>query len=161
MPCECTSIHICRYSISTVRNYNRGVWRWNILTYRPGGTLPRWQAVQWKIRYCVWCNMRPRPRPPLSLLSIVAAFFQTEPGCLPAANGSRLYQKGAHVREHKQTGPQSSVALLLTLPFCHVSNKFTHALSELDGYKVLTLCELLETGFSILDQERRMSLWLA
>lgn len=62
----------------SVWNYHRTVWRWNILTYRPGGRLSGWQAVHWKIRYCVWCNMcfltqqhlfpPPPPPPPHVLL---------------------------------------------------------------------------------------------
>lgn len=104
------SVHLCCDSVFAVRSHNRGTWGWNLLTYRPGGTPPRWQDVQWECRYCVGCNMCPPRAHPVSPCT-ASAFFQSAL-LSPCHHRLLATESERHqVREDKQTKPQGSQAL--------------------------------------------------
>lgn len=127
MFCACVCTHICCDDISAVWNHNRGVRRWNILTYRPGGTLPGWQAVQWKLRYCVCCNMCPLPRPPLSPSASQHLIFQPSPDAsLPPAalHWVRTDALGEETNKHDHRAVQFDCQHFLSSAFEVHSDRF-------------------------------------
>lgn len=144
MPRQCASIHICCYYVSAVWNYNRRVWRWNILTYRPGGTLSSWQAVQWKIRYCVWCNMYSLLTHPLSLTQPCSVLF-ADRASLPLCDPQlwhriprlRWIRNNSMWEKTDKQKPQGCVAFLFLLSFLYMLSEFKHSWFPVVKEKIL------------------------
>lgn len=106
---------MCYYCVSAVRSHHWKVWGWDFRTHRPGGTPSSWHAVQWKIRYCVWCNTHSQPHPP-DLTPPSTAYLQpSQAASLPAGlSSTQLPHKAAGNRtpmpESRATKTQAEVS---------------------------------------------------